>query len=135
VPDLAPYLAGPPLTGAGLPVTAPTPGRPAPPTDLEIHVTLNDLGAEQAERIRAAAAELAAIEGLDRSSNAREVLLDIGRALDDLTGPVQVLIEEHLSYLRNDRDPDFIEYADELRGALEALATAARGIEHAADNH
>lgn len=88
------------------------------------------LGADQAEQIRAAARDLAAVDGIQRTSAAREVLLDLATALADLTAPVAALVEDHLD--ARDEDAD---YTREAHEALAALTTAAAGLQHIAENH
>ncbi|MGW3427984.1 hypothetical protein ACWDHW_08505 [Streptomyces melanosporofaciens] len=88
------------------------------------------LGADQAEKIRTAARDLAAVDGVERTSAAREVLLDLATALADLTAPVTALVEDHLD--AHDEDAD---YTREAHEALAALTTAAAGLQHIANNH
>lgn len=88
------------------------------------------LGADQAEQIRAAARDLATINGIERTSAAREVLLDLAAALTDLTAPVTALVEDHLD--ARDEDAD---YDREAHEAIAALTTAAAGLQHIANNH
>ncbi|MGV9803902.1 hypothetical protein ACWDTP_38280 [Mycobacterium sp. NPDC003449] len=88
------------------------------------------LGADQAEEIRAAARDLAAVDGIEHTSVAREVLLDLATALADLATPITALVEEHL----NARDED-ADYTREAHEALAALTTAAAGLHHIANNH
>lgn len=54
---------------------------------------LNHLGAEQAESIRTAARQLAEIENLRDTSSLREIFYDLGEALDDLTEPLEQLLD------------------------------------------
>ncbi|WP_432010155.1 hypothetical protein [Streptomyces cucumeris] len=93
-------------------------------------MTTSPLGADQAEQIRAAARDLAAVDGIERTSAAREVLLDLAAALADLTVPVTALVEDHLD--ARDEDAD---YTREAHEAMAALTSAAAGLQHIAENH